>query len=498
METFNMLKHRKFIWHNPCFVGLMISGLFLAGCQSTTQQSSRNDYSLSAQQGHRGNNQTMVNGPYGYQPAVNNYDTTKNDLSQAQKHQNHNRRKQHFYVDQRAPGQFGTTENDNSQVRQDYSLNTKSQATSPSNNLNGYQRQYHETKAVSHQSVVDNTALSSQKDYSRMKAPSDLPTKVRAPEYNQAKPTVEHVYAEGVPEEIKPSTGVLGVAHVANYGLQKPQLRDSAVASETTAVKYNLSPGEMSLSTPQSPVYSAQERSSVSVNEDAQPYQLHASGGQGMIPASSQFRADKVVLVNQSPQDQIVAITANLKKLIDDPDFSPADVGEMQKTVLSLADELGRKKGIEISHLEICKPQTVKGFGDYIKMSRQSLGSGAPLTFNIYFELVNFETSVRPNGKHLANIAASIKLALLEDDGRVHHVISGVGMTMKKVDDKGSFQKRKDYYISGMFDLPRLVPGKYQLIVSVEDRIAGKTAKPARYAFEVRSPTKLNSQYNDF
>ena len=421
METCIMLKNKIFSWQHLCQVVVILSGLCLMGCQSNTSQPRRTNYSLSSQ-GNLVNRYTMINGANGLQPATNKYVETEGDMPKTKMRLREYSRKQHIHVGQRAPSHVEATVDNNYNLDEVGGLSTASGTSG----------------------------------------------------YHSPKPEVGHVSTEDIPEKETPSAGVLGVAHVANYGMHNNPPQNRLVTSATPSAKYNLSPEELLLRTPQIPRYNTKV----------------------VIPASSQFHGGNVVA--QSRQDQMVAITANLQKLIDDPTIFSGDVDKLHKTVLSMAEALGRKSGIEISHLEICKPQTVKGFGDYLVMTRRELGSGKPLTFNIYFELVNFETTVKPNGKHLANIAASIKLALLNDDDTVQHVINGVGMTMKKVDDKGSFQKRKDYYISGMFNLPRLTAGKYQLIVSVEDRIAGKTAKPARYAFKVGIDTNINLKYNNF
>jgi hypothetical protein len=452
METCIMLKNNIFSWQHLCLVVVILSGLCLMGCQSNTSQPRRTNYSLSSQ-GNLVNRYTMINGANGLQPAANEYVETEGDILKTKMRPRDYSRKQHIHVGQRAPSHVEETVD---------------------NNYNLDEHQYRDANNASQHSVSEGASIPSQKNYSRIDEVGGLSTASGTSGYHSPKPGVGHVSTVDIPEKETPSAGVLGVAHVANYGMHNKPPQNRLVTSATPSAKYNLSPEELLLRTPQSPLYNTQE----------------------VIPASSQFRGGNVVA--QSRQDQMVAITANLQKLIDDPTISSGDVDKMHKTVLSIAEALGRKSGIEISHLEICKPQTVKGFGDYLVMTRRELGSGKPLTFNIYFELVNFETTVKPNGKHLANIAASIKLALLNDDDTVQHVINGVGMTMKKVDDKGSFQKRKDYYINGMFNLPRLTAGKYQLIVSVEDRIAGKTAKPARYAFKVGMDTNINPKYNNF
>jgi hypothetical protein len=143
-----------------------------------------------------------------------------------------------------------------------------------------------------------------------------------------------------------------------------------------------------------------------------------------------------------------------------------------------LQSQVAKKADLKLSTVEVC--DKVVGFGDYEVLPLEQLSSGTPRNIMIYCELQNYLTERNAQGKYVSRLHAAIKLydskyteiKKLEDD----------------VPDVPSFNPRRDFFLRAALNLPALSPGKYQISVTIEDKIAKKVARPKHIQFEVKPP----------
>ncbi len=140
-------------------------------------------------------------------------------------------------------------------------------------------------------------------------------------------------------------------------------------------------------------------------------------------------------------------------------------------------EKLAEKASLAISNLKICGGVT--GFGNYKEIDKKELEAGRSRRIYVYCELRNFKTKLNEKNMHVTDLHADITLfdsaykPLLRID--------------KDVPDTPVYQRRRDFYLHGWLDLPKLSPGKYEIFVSIKDKIADMTAPPQRYEFEVKN-----------
>lgn len=146
----------------------------------------------------------------------------------------------------------------------------------------------------------------------------------------------------------------------------------------------------------------------------------------------------------------------------------------------ALRSKIADKANLVISNLKICQENSVDGFGRYKVIPQEELLSGIKRRISIYCELENFKSEVSADGKYISKLAVQFSLF----DAATHTPI--VPGEKKDVTDRPSYNQRRDFYLRGSFDIPALKPGKYEIVVQIEDRVAGKLARPARQAFEVK------------
>jgi len=144
----------------------------------------------------------------------------------------------------------------------------------------------------------------------------------------------------------------------------------------------------------------------------------------------------------------------------------------------SLRQEIADRADLQISTLKICQ-EAPKAFGQYQEFPLTDLQSGKAKTIWIYCELDNFKTKANEEGKYFSRLNAEI--TLYDADFRIV-----TQFPRSEVRDAPSVKPRRDFYLRGSLNLPDLKPGKYQLVMVVEDLIAGKTARPGRIDFEVK------------
>ncbi len=147
-----------------------------------------------------------------------------------------------------------------------------------------------------------------------------------------------------------------------------------------------------------------------------------------------------------------------------------------------LEDKVADKADLKISTFKICSK--VDNFGQYEEIAEGSLSSGTACEVVIYCELENYQYQLNEDGKYFTSLHAEISL--------FDSSLNPLQQINEDVVDTPSFNKRKDFFLRGPFKLPQLSPGKYQIVISMEDKIAGKRALAARYPFEVKGPTALS------
>jgi hypothetical protein len=158
---------------------------------------------------------------------------------------------------------------------------------------------------------------------------------------------------------------------------------------------------------------------------------------------------------------------------------NPAVIAEALQSIQKLQSRLAENADLEIANLKICQ-EAARGFGQYLPANMADLESGKTKTLWIYFELRNFQTRTDEQGKFSSRVGAEI--ALYDEQFRLVKQL-----LQAEVPDE-SWNRRTDFYLhAGPLKLPDLAPGKYQLVVNVEDKIAQKAARPARLDFEIKA-----------
>ena len=142
-----------------------------------------------------------------------------------------------------------------------------------------------------------------------------------------------------------------------------------------------------------------------------------------------------------------------------------------------LTEKIGEKADLNISCLEICNQVT--GFGQYSPAQKEQLQSGKPQRILVYCEVENFSAQLNAEGKYYTQLHADITLY----GGPNYRQLAQLSAD---VEDTPSFNRRHDFFLRGPLELPQLTPGQYEIVVTIEDKIAHKIAKQKRYHFEVQ------------
>ena len=161
--------------------------------------------------------------------------------------------------------------------------------------------------------------------------------------------------------------------------------------------------------------------------------------------------------------------------LPDDPD----NANRMLAALNDLHSQVAEKADLIITTVNLCGEGGVKGFGQYQELPLSELASGEPRTVLVYCELDNYQTERNDEGKYQARLHATITL---------YDANYGVIRQLSQdVPDVPSPNPRRDFFLRGALNLPRLAPGRYQLTVQIEDKIANKIARPQHIFFDIRS-----------
>ncbi|MBN2064896.1 MAG: hypothetical protein JW745_08840 [Sedimentisphaerales bacterium] len=144
--------------------------------------------------------------------------------------------------------------------------------------------------------------------------------------------------------------------------------------------------------------------------------------------------------------------------------------------IRSLQDKIANKADLKISTFKVCS--RVDNFGQYQEIAKNYLEAGNACEVLIYCELENYQYLQDDEGKYSTSLHAEI--TLFDSSLNVLQQVSD------DVVDTPSYNKRKDFFLRGPFKIPQLKAGKYQIVISMEDKVAGKRALAARYNFEVK------------
>ena len=148
--------------------------------------------------------------------------------------------------------------------------------------------------------------------------------------------------------------------------------------------------------------------------------------------------------------------------------------------IKKLEEKVADKADLKISTFKICS--RVDNFGQYQELMPSALENGQASEVIVYCELENYQYEMNEEGKYFTSLHAEI--SLFDSSLNVLQQIN------EDVVDTPSYNKRKDFFLRGPLKVPPLKPGKYQIVISMEDKIAGKRALAARYHFEVKDTQK--------
>ena len=193
------------------------------------------------------------------------------------------------------------------------------------------------------------------------------------------------------------------------------------------------------------------------------------------LPAAQQGRTHALM------QAMLLAARSQYGADKDNPDIANRAYDAMD----GLLDQVAQKAELRITALEVCNK--VYDFGRYELVPSEELVNGTAKSIIVYCQLENFQSEKNDEGKFLSRLRAEFTLY---DTG------SWQVLAQRKSDvtDVPSFTQRRDFYLRGEFDMPRLSSGTYQLEVRITDRIANKIAQPKRLDFVVK-PTQRPGNY---
>ena len=155
----------------------------------------------------------------------------------------------------------------------------------------------------------------------------------------------------------------------------------------------------------------------------------------------------------------------------------PEAANQALKALQEISGKLTEKADPVVTCMKICSK--VEGFGQYEEIPAEALETGEPREVLVYCELENYQAERDAEGRFLTKLHASI--TLFNSSYRV------VGQPLiADVNDKPTYHLRRDFFLRGPLTLPRLSAGQYEIVVTIEDKIAHKIAKAKRYRFEVK------------
>ena len=151
--------------------------------------------------------------------------------------------------------------------------------------------------------------------------------------------------------------------------------------------------------------------------------------------------------------------------------------------VKMLEEEIANQADLKISNFKVCS--NVEDFGRYEVLAENALESGKARQVVVYCELENYQYQKNEDNKYFTLLHAEITL--------YDASLNIIQQISEDVRDTPSYNKRKDFFLRGPFEIPTLKPGKYQIVISIEDKIAGKRALAARHHFVVKGDGNITS-----
>ncbi len=155
---------------------------------------------------------------------------------------------------------------------------------------------------------------------------------------------------------------------------------------------------------------------------------------------------------------------------------SSEDANAALAALQDLSGQVADKADLYIKNLKLCRK--VDGFGQYELFDLPQFSEGQPTRPLIYCELENFQSRKDADGRYTTQLKAW--MTIYDSQYAV------VAQRIADVTDVPSFNPRRDFFLRGSLDVPALPKGLYRVEVRIEDKVAGKIARPAHLEFEVK------------
>jgi len=151
----------------------------------------------------------------------------------------------------------------------------------------------------------------------------------------------------------------------------------------------------------------------------------------------------------------------------------PDESDRASLTVAQLASahrQLAEQARLELHNTSLC--YRIDGFGSIQPFERDEFQAGQPIL--LYTEVRNFQSDLADNGQFVTRLKSHISIRRQGVTGEIADE-----NTFPATEDFCQTH-RTDYYHSYRIDLPQnLAPGKYALVLTVEDELSGKSATTA-------------------
>ena len=154
------------------------------------------------------------------------------------------------------------------------------------------------------------------------------------------------------------------------------------------------------------------------------------------------------------------------------------NANRMLEALNNVHGQVAAQADLQIVEAKICAK--VEGFGRYQEIGEEELRAGKGRQAVIYCELENFACKRDAEGKYLSETWVEISL-MREKDYQV------LAQRSADVPDTPCYSQRRDFFLGVPLQLPELEPGQYRITVKMEDKIAGKLARPKHIYFEVKA-----------
>lgn len=181
-----------------------------------------------------------------------------------------------------------------------------------------------------------------------------------------------------------------------------------------------------------------------------------------------------------APEKQTQALTLTRAIILSEPAgreyVNPEDANATLAALEDIAGQVARKADLQIKNLKLCRK--VDGFGQYELLDLSQLSDGKPMRLLVYCELENFQSHKDSDGRYTTQLKAW--MTVYDSQYAV------VTQRIADVTDVPSYNPRRDFFLRGALDVPQLPTGIYRVEVRIEDKVAGKIARPAHMEFEVK------------